>query len=170
MLQNLPDDILLIIFGYLSTFEIFKNVALICKSCYRVSRDYNLIQDLKLLDLSRTVTNIDRYFEFLGVLQYQSKNVVKLTFHGITSNEMIENCLEIASNSCPKLRYLDLSYSMKYEHLKTTKPLDEDIFSMILNFKNLEYFYFDYHESISSIGDVIFNEDSFAIFLSEHKV
>ena len=48
---------------------------------------------------------------------------------------------------------------MKYEHLKTTDPQDEDIFAMILNFKKLEYFYFDYHESISSIGNVIFNEE-----------
>ena len=169
MLQDLPDDILLLIFGYLSTFEIFKNVALICKNCYRVSRDYSFIQDLQLLDLSRITANAERYFEFLEVLRYQSKNLANLTFHGIASNKIIQNCLNIASNACPKLSYLDLSYSMKYEHLKTTDPQDEDIFAMILNFKKLEYFYFDYHESISSIGNVIFNEDSFAIFLSEHK-
>ena len=108
MLQDLPDDILLLIFGYLSTFEIFKNVALICKNCYRVSRDYSFIQDLQLLDLSRITANAERYFEFLEVLQYQSKNVAKLTFHGIASQAIIQNCLNIASNACSKLSYLDL--------------------------------------------------------------
>ena len=45
-LNNLPEEILLQIFGYLSTYEIFKNIALVCKKFHRLSQDEFLIQEI----------------------------------------------------------------------------------------------------------------------------
>ena len=47
-LQDLPDELLLKIFGFLSTHDILQNIALVCRNFYRLSQDCCLIKELYL--------------------------------------------------------------------------------------------------------------------------
>ena len=45
---DLPDEVLLKIFGYLPTYEVLRHVALVCKHFRRLSKDSSLIQEICL--------------------------------------------------------------------------------------------------------------------------
>ena len=48
---DLPDEVLLNVFGYLSTHEVLKHIALVCKHFQRLSKDSSLIKEIYLKPL-----------------------------------------------------------------------------------------------------------------------
>ena len=48
MICELPEEVLLQIFGHLTTFEILQKIALVCKKFYRLSKDPYLIKEVIL--------------------------------------------------------------------------------------------------------------------------
>ena len=45
---ELPDEVLLKIFGYMSTYKILRHIALVCKHFQRLSKDSSLIKEIYL--------------------------------------------------------------------------------------------------------------------------
>ena len=65
-LTNLPDEVKLKIFCYLSTFEILRNVAVVCKDFYRISKDTSLIKTIHLIGCNAPIRgNYESLYEIL---------------------------------------------------------------------------------------------------------
>ena len=47
-ITDLPDEVLLTIFRYLPTYDVLRNVAVVCKHFRRLSKDSSLIQEICL--------------------------------------------------------------------------------------------------------------------------
>ena len=131
-LINLPNEVLLKIFGYLSTFDILCNVSLVCKSFKRLSKDKYLIQILKICD----TTILTSKTSILKVLKNQSSNLTKLVINRIRHeirdappHEKIETCvliqdakqlIEIALQFCQKLIELEIYLYCEVEEVIKT--------------------------------------------------
>ena len=70
----LPNEIWLQIFGYLSTYDILKNVSLVCRHFYHLCQDKSLIKELILRNNSCIDVNIPKIREII----VNAKNLQKL--------------------------------------------------------------------------------------------
>ena len=99
---NLPDEVLLQIFASLSTYDILRHVALVCKKFNVITKDSSLIKEihLKICHSSK----IGHTCELMETLK-QSKGLTKFVIEDRKDAEyLIINTLQ----SCPKLNHLEI--------------------------------------------------------------
>ena len=114
----LPDEILLKIFKYLSTYDILKRIAPVCKDFYRISKDSRLIRKIELFNDNAKhtmdeVTEPDYLFEVVE----RSKNLEILI---LRNGNDIEELAITALQMCPNLRHLEIKYFQNYPGLHLT--------------------------------------------------
>ena len=114
-ITNLPDEILLKIFGCLSTYDLLKRVSLVCKDFYRLSQDSSVIKEIVFNSDSKKDVALKAY----DVIR-QSRNLNKLIISGDKYKKpdiRAGNFISIAIKNCPNLRHIefqkitDLNYS-----------------------------------------------------------
>ena len=110
MAEQLPDEVLMKIFSYLSTKDILTNIAAVCKTFNRLSKDPYLIKEICLGTNIRDTNKKDVY-KFL----YRSSGLTKLIIKGSNRDRYapIKDChaeefVVHAIRSCSNLLHLEL--------------------------------------------------------------
>ena len=109
-IMDLPDELKIEIFKQLPKYDIFKNVALVCKEFHRVSQDSKLVTDLCFTN--EELVNLENKFQILRRIsssnndhaeeseKFQektkelSKKIQKIGLHGIKNEDQIEPFIE----------------------------------------------------------------------------
>ena len=142
-LINLPNEVLLKIFGYLSTYDILCNVSPVCKSFERLSKDKYLIQILEICDTSI----LDSKTSILKVLKTQSSNLTKLVINKIRHEKFehfvliqdAKQLIECALQFCQKLTELEIYFYCEVEKVIKTCKDCSTIFSSFTKYgENLQ--------------------------------
>ena len=102
-LELLPDEVLLKIFSYLSTYDNLRRIPLICKRFQKLSRDFTLIKDLYL---TKNYEN-PNHSKVINETIVKSKYLYKLT---IFQRRDVEDLILNAVKFCSKLRHLEILY------------------------------------------------------------
>ena len=100
-LELLPDEVLLKIFSYLSTYDILRRIPLTCKRFHKLSRDFTLIKDLYL---TKNYEN-PNYSKVINETIIESKYLYKLT---IFQRRDVEDLILNAVKFCSKLCHLEI--------------------------------------------------------------
>ena len=99
-LAELPEETLLHIFGYLSTCQILKNIALVCKRFYRICLDDSLITEMYF---GRKINH--NSLEYAKEVLSRSYNLTKLILQCCeNTNLLIYSAIEF----CPKLNHIEI--------------------------------------------------------------
>ena len=108
-IQNLPDEILIHIFKFLSTFDILKRIALVCKNFYKLSKDKSLFKEIEISDFKQTK---EQKYEILE----RTKDLTKLSLVDCWD---VVRLINKAQKSNPKLNYLQIqSHLLKWNFMK----------------------------------------------------
>ena len=110
-ITKLPDEVLLKIFGFLSTFDILRNVALVCKDFNRISKDSQLIKEISLTGCNSPIrANYGELYDFI-------KNSQSLRKLRISQRADAEKLLSTALNSSKKIENLELEGCIMSEEM-----------------------------------------------------
>ena len=104
-ITSLPDEILLNIFGYLSTYDILRKVSLVCKTFNRITKDPYLIKEV-FVSYERRNFQFSKFYEAISSF----KGLTKLTIWGSNQELDISVLLHHAFELCPKLCSLAIEY------------------------------------------------------------
>ena len=127
----LPDEILLKILSYLSTYDILKRVAFVCRDFERLSKDPLLINELYFFDNSDN----ERRNYFIEVVR-RSKNLKKSVIgsnRNCKRDQNLNKIISICTQSCPKLLHLEISCN---------GLISDDCMEKIRNCENLQFLEF----------------------------
>ena len=107
-IRELPDEILLKIFDYLPTCDVFKRVALVCKRFYRLTKEPILVKEIYLT--SQNSVKMDSLFEILKRPRKQKATtsiVFCLDDHGVHWDDLYK-CFRRMDKYCPNLQYIEI--------------------------------------------------------------
>ena len=108
---ELPEEILLKIFSYLSTFDILRHVALVCKDFNRISNDSHVIKEISLVGCNSPVrANYDDLYDVIK----RSQCLTKLS---IIQRADVKDLITSTFNSSKKLKILVVNYEIMSEEI-----------------------------------------------------
>ena len=128
--DQLPKEILLKIFCYLTSTDILTNIALVCKKFHKLSQDYSLFDEITIRDWhkpSMLIRNALKVrYKYNGFYKFlDSKKIRRINFDKCTDDTIITNAIKILSQSltCVNIKnstvHRDgLKSLVKLEHLK----------------------------------------------------
>ena len=128
-LENLSDEILFKMFRYLSVYDILRNISLVSKKFYEISKDPFLIESFEIDDQIIE----DEKSNFLKFIHHL-KSLNKLVIHSeaLKSEQNLQDFVLGPLNISSKLKKLEL-------HLSSTNIILDPLFNAE-NGKNIQYF------------------------------
>ena len=171
-LMELPNECLLNILGYLSNFDVLRNVAGVCKRFYELSQDQHLIRKIKVGSETWAKIQEEKYCENLLKVLKRSLNLTYLSFDfgwndevpgemflkalssmnhqflkevNIRAKEFLHQEILKYLEKCSNLRVLKLEFEPKKGN-DVTQILIHKYLNWITSFKlkNLEEYHFGY--------------------------
>ena len=125
-ITHLPEEILIKIFGQLSTFEILRRIPIVCKKFYTISKVPSLISEIKFIDHPFDKNTVD-----FSVLTGIKKLIIQGRFD-------VDNLIYNAIVNCPKLYHLEIKDCPLTQEAFTTL-IYSDLKLQILNFDSLHH-------------------------------
>ena len=101
---ELPEEVLVKIFRRCSTYEIFKRLALVCTNFYRISKDAEVIKEIKLAGCNSPIRD-DESYKYLYEVIKRSSGLTKFTIEQRADNHKLIN---MVLQFCPKLHSLTI--------------------------------------------------------------
>ena len=121
--DQLPKEILLKIFCYLSSTDILKNIALVCKKFQNLSQDYTLFDEITIRNWHKHFEVRYKYDGFYKFLAF--KKIRRINIDKCTDDTIITNVIKTLSQSltCVNIKHSTvhkdgLKILVKLEHLK----------------------------------------------------
>ena len=141
MLTLLPDELLLKIFGYLSSYQIMKTIAFVCKDFYRLSQESSLFTNIYLgpkmnkscEEYSNEVLSRSSHLNKLILEEIENADHIiytlnqswsKLTYLEIIQCHISEECFDILIQSVPKIQHLSLRGTCIRQKMRNLTKLD----------------------------------------------
>ena len=87
---ELPEEVLVKIFRRCSTYEIFKRLALVCTNFYRISKDAEVIKEIKLAGCNSPIRD-DESYKYLYEVIKRSSGLTKFTIEQRADNHKLIN-------------------------------------------------------------------------------
>ena len=103
-LLELPEEVLVKIFRKCTTYEIFKRLAFVCTDFYRISKDSEVIKEIKLAGCNSPIRN-DESYKYLYEVIKRSSGLTNFSIEQRADNHKL---IQMVLQFCPKLHSLTI--------------------------------------------------------------